>query len=34
MDNVVYIGRRYNNTYAAHAVLARNYKFKYSHVER
>lgn len=33
-DQVVYIGRRHNNTYAAHAALAQNYKFKYAHVER
>jgi len=34
IDRVVYIGPRYGNTYAAHAALARNYKFKYAHVER
>lgn len=34
MDRVVYIGKRHNNTYAAHASLAHNYRFKYAHVEK
>jgi hypothetical protein len=32
MDKVVYIGPRFNDTYAAHMALAKGYKFKYAHV--